>query len=206
MREVSMGYAELQTAMTADEFLAWEAEQPVRHDFVDGEVFAMAGAEDRHVTVSLNVAMALRQHLSGTPCRTFMADMKVAAANGNSFFYPDVVVTCSQADRLDPLVKHEPTLIVEVLSPSTAAYDLGDKFAQYRQIPSLREIAFIDLDARRTDVYRKGTDGLWVLHPFDAGADVQWASVDLTITAIALFADVDEVPPRQPETPAPPLA
>ncbi|MDR0479664.1 MAG: Uma2 family endonuclease [Burkholderiaceae bacterium] len=193
--------------MTAEEFLAWEAGQIERHDFVDGEVFAMAGAEERHVTVAGNIYMALRQHLSGTPCRTFIADMKVAAVDSRSFFYPDVVVTCSPADRQSPLVKREPTLIAEVLSPSTAAYDLGSKFAHYRQIPTLREIAFIDLDARRTDVYRKGADGLWVLHPFDAGADVTLASVDLTITAAALFADVDEAPaPSQPGALAQPLA
>jgi Uma2 family endonuclease len=193
-----MGYAARQTAMTAEEFLAWEAKQIERHDFVNGEVFAMAGAEARHITVSLNIAFALRQRLSGTPCRTYMADMKVAAADERSFFYPDVVVTCSQADRQSPLITREPTLIVEVLSPSTAAYDLGAKFAHYRQIPALREIAFIDLDERRTDVYRKGADGLWVLHSFDAGADVQFASVGLTLTAAALFAEVDEVTPSAP--------
>ncbi|MDR2012874.1 MAG: Uma2 family endonuclease [Rhodanobacter sp.] len=193
MREVIMGYAARQAAMTAKEFLAWEAAQTERHDFVDGEVFAMAGAEARHNTVSLNVAVALHQHLSDTPCNTFMSDMKVAAADDRTFFYPDVTVTCSEVDIESPLVTREPTLIVEVLSPSTAAYDLGAKFAHYRQIPALREIAFIDLDARRTDVYRKGADGLWVLHSFDAQADVQFASVDLTITAAALFVDVDEV-------------
>jgi Uma2 family endonuclease len=195
-REVTMGYAARETAMTVEEFLAWEAGQTERHDFVDGEVFAMAGGEDRHNTVSLNVAFALRQHLTGTPCRTYMADVKVAAADDQSFFYPDVVVTCSPTDRQNPLVKREPTLIAEVLSPSTAAYDLGSKFAHYRQISTLREIAFIDLDERRTDVYRKGANGLWVLHSFDAG--VQLASVDLTISTAALFADVDEAP-RQPE-------
>jgi Uma2 family endonuclease len=191
--------------MTAEEFLAWEAGQTGRHDFVDGEVYAMAGAEDRHVTVTGNVYMALRQRLSNTPCRTFIADMKVAAADDASFFYPDVLVTCSAADRQSPLVKREPTLIVEVLSPSAVAYDLGSKFAYCRQIPTLREIAFIDLDARRTDVYRKGANGLWVLHSFGAGADAQLVSVKLTITFAALFADVDEAP-REPGVPAPALA
>jgi Uma2 family endonuclease len=191
----AMGNAARQITMTPDEFLAWEAKQTERHDFVDGEVFAMAGAEARHITVSGNLYMALRQHLSGTPCRTFMADMKVAAAAGENFFYPDVVVTCSPADRLSQLlVTREPMLIVEVLSPGTAAYDLGKKFAQYQQIPSLREIAFIDLDERRTSVYRKGADGLWVLHPFASGADVRFASVELTIAASALFADVEDAP------------
>jgi Uma2 family endonuclease len=187
-----MGNAAIQPKMTAEEFLAWEAGQVERHEFVNGEVFAMSGAEDRHVTVSGNVYIALRQRLADTPCDVYMSDMKVAAANKRDFFYPDVVVTCSAADQEDRLVKREPTLIVEVLSKSTAAYDLGEKFAYYQQIPSLREVAFIDINMRRTSVYRKGADGLWVLHPFDAGTDVRFDSVDLTITAEALFAKVRE--------------
>jgi Uma2 family endonuclease len=152
----------------------------------------MAGAEDRHVTATGNVYMALRQHLSGSPCRTFLADMKVQCEVSSSFFYPDVVVTCSDADRRSPLVKREPRLIVEVLSPSTAAYDRGEKFAHYRRIPSLQELAMVDLDSRRTDVYRKGANGLWVLHPFDADSDVTLDSMGLTITAAVLFAEIDE--------------
>jgi Uma2 family endonuclease len=108
--------------------------------------------------------------------------------------YPDVVITCSEADRASPLIKREPTLIVDVLSPGTAAYDRGEKFAHYRRIPSLEEVALIDLDTRRTDVFRKGGDGLWVLHPFEDGESVVLAAVELTIGAAALFADVDERP------------
>ena len=141
----------------------------------------MAGAEDRHVTATLNVAMALRQHLSGSPCRVYLQDMKVHAEASNAFFYPDVLVTCSAADRQSPLVKREPVMIVEVLSPSTAAYDRGEKFAHYRGIASLAEYVLVDLDTRRVDVHRKGSDGLWVLHPFDAGQTVHWASVDVTV-------------------------
>lgn len=178
--------------MTPDEYLAWEATQRERHDFVHGEVYAMAGAEDRHVTACLNVAMALRQHLAGTPCRTFMADMKVEAASRSAYFYPDVVVTCSEADRASPNVKREPRLIVEVLSPGTAAYDRGDKFAHYREIASLQEVAFVDLDTRRTDVYRKGTDGLWVLHPFGPDEAVVLESVCVSIPAATLFLEVDD--------------
>ncbi len=189
-----MGHAALKSKMSGDEYLAWEAEQTEKHDFIDGEAYAMAGAESGHVTTSLNMAMALRQHLAGTPCRTFIADMKVQAKEGDNYFYPDVVVTCSDADRSSSLVKREPTLIIEVLSPSTAAYDLGEKFARYRSIASLKEIAFIDMSSRRTDVYRRGADGLWVLHPFDAGAAVTLASVELTVSAAIMFAEVDVLP------------
>jgi Uma2 family endonuclease len=196
MREVAMGNAARKAAMTPEEYLAWESGQTERHDFVDGEVFAMAGAEGRHIMVSGNVYIALRQHLSDTPCAAYIADMKVAAADDRHFFYPDVVVTCSEADSESPLVTHEPTLIVEVLSPSTAAYDRGEKFIHYRQIPSLREIVFIDLDMRHADVYRRGAEGVWTLHPFHAGADVRLACVDLTITSATLFADMNKVKPN----------
>ena len=181
--------------MSAQDFLAWEASQPQRHEFIGGEVFAMAGAEDRHVTVALNLAMALRQHLAGTPCRTYMSDMKLHVAAAQSYFYPDVLVTCSPADHASPLVKAEPSLLIEVLSPTTAAYDRGEKFARYRGIASLREYVLVDIDARSTDVYRKGGDGLWVLHPFDAGQAVALDSVGLEITADRLFAEVEPVPP-----------
>jgi Uma2 family endonuclease len=180
--------------MSADEFLAWEATQTERHEFVNGEVFAMAGAEDRHVTVTGNLYMSLRQALAGTPCRTYMTAMKVQPLGTASFFYPDVLVTCSTADRASALVKHEPKLIVEMLSPATAAYDRGDKFAHYRRIASLEEYVLVDLDSRRTDVYRKGSDALWVLHPCDPEQPVLLASVGVTITAAALFAEVNEPP------------
>jgi Uma2 family endonuclease len=186
-----MGHGAAKSSMTDAEFLAWEAVQMERHEFVNGEIFAMSGAEDRHVTVTGNLYIALRQHLAGTPCRTLMVDMKLHVAAANSYFYPDVMVTCSTADLASPLVKAEPILLAEVLSPSTAAYDRGEKFAHYRRIPSLQEFMLVDVDTRRTDIYRKGADGMWVLHPFDAGQTVHLASVNLDITAQALFAEVE---------------
>ena len=185
-----MGHAVQNPAFSAADYLLWEATQTVRHEFIDGEVFALAGAEDRHMTVGGNLYMALRQHLGGSPCRTFISDMKLHVAAANQYFYPDVMVTCSDQDKASPLVKAEPKLLVEVLSPSTAAYDRGLKFSCYRALPSLQEYALIDLDRRATDCYRKGADGLWVLHPFAGGETVELASVVLTISAATLFAEV----------------
>ena len=185
-----MGQAAHQPVMTGADYLAWEATQLDRHEFVGAEVFAMAGAEDRHVTVCGNAYIALRQHLSGSSYRTYMTDMRLSVATLGSYFYPDILVTCSANDRASSLVKSEPKLIVEVLSPSTAAYDRGLKFSHYRSLPSLQEYALIDLDTRCTDCYRLGTDGLWVLHPFDSGQTVQLASVALDITAVQLFAEI----------------
>ena len=185
-----MGQAVTKTVMTAADYLAWEAGQTERHEFVDGETFAMAGAEDRHVTVSGNLYIALRQHLSGSPCRTYMSGMRLSVAAAGSYFYPGVMVTCSAADQASALVKAEPKLIIEVLSLSTAADDRGQKFSYYRSLPSLQEYALVDLDTRRTDGYRLGADGLWVLHPFEAGEAVHLASVALNITSAQLFAEI----------------
>jgi Uma2 family endonuclease len=162
----------------------------MRHELVGGEVFAMAGAGEVHVTVALNVAMALRQHLAGSPCRTFITDMKLHVEAADAYFYPDVMVTCSTTDAADPIVKREPTLLVEVLSPSTAAYDRGAKFAAYRRLPSLREYLVVDTDSRGCDLHRLGADGLWVLHPFDPGQTLELASVGLVLPADELWAEV----------------
>ena len=187
-----MGRAAQTPILSAADYLAWEAAQPERHEYIDGDVFAMAGAEDRHVTVAMNLAFGLRQHLSGSPCRTYMSDMRLHVAAANSYFDPDVLVTCSALDQASAMVKSEPRLIVEVLSPTTAAYDRGLKFSHYRTLTSLEEYLLVDLDTRACDCYRKGADGLWVLHPFARGDAVELASVALTIAAAQLFAEVSE--------------
>jgi len=188
-----MGQAAADLRMSVPEFLAWDATQSQKHEFVGGEVFAMAGAEDRHVTVSGNLYVALRQHLRGTPCRTFMSDMKLFVASDDAFYYPDVFVTCGAADPASAHSKSEASFIAEVLSPSTAAYDRGAKFASYRRLPTLAEYLLVDLDTRRSDLFRKGADGLWVLHPFDAGQALRLDSVGLDLTAEQLFAEVEPV-------------
>jgi Uma2 family endonuclease len=190
-QDATMGLpAEKTAAFSADDYLAWEATQTERHEYIHGEVFAMAGAEDRHVTATGNLYMALRQQLAGGPCRTFMTDMRLHVAAANSYFYPDVLVTCSALDVASTMAKSEPKLIAEVLSPGTAAYDRGQKFSHYRSLASLEEYVLVDLDLRSADCYRKGADGLWVLHPFAKGETVTLASVGLVITAEQLFAEV----------------
>lgn len=186
-----MGHALQRHRLTADEYLAWEATQAERHEFVQGEVFAMAGGEDRNNTVALNLVMALRQHLKGSACRVFASDVKLHVEAADSFFYPDVMVTCSTADASSRLVKREPLLLVEVLSPATAAFDRGDKFTAYRALPSLAEVLLVDVDRRRCELYRRGADGLWVLHPGEPGDGVQLASVDLAVAGAELWAELD---------------
>ncbi len=187
-----MAHAKSLPPFSADDYLRWEAEQPERHEYLNGEVFAMAGAGDGHVTVAGNLYIALRQHLAGTPCRTYMSDMRLQVAEANGYFYPDLMVTCSAADRDSDLQKSEPLLLVEVLSPSTAAYDRGAKFTAYRRLPSLREYLMVDIDSRTCDLYRRGGDDLWVLHPSAGDEPLALASVELTISTAAVFAEMLE--------------
>ena len=176
---------------SAAEYLRWEAEQPGKHEYVAGEVFAMGGASRRHVTVSLNLASALADAFEGTPCRAYMADMKVEAAKDVAYFYPDVLVPRDPADLKADLVVTSPTLVAEVLSPSTAAYDRGDKFAAYRGIPSLREYVLIDPDQKKAELYRRGEDGLWVLRDIAPGAPLMLTSVGVEVVWERLFRNVD---------------
>ena len=176
---------------SAADYLRWEAEQPDKHEFVAGEVFAMGGASRRHVTVSLNLASALDDALAGSPCRAYMADMKVETARDSAYFYPDVLATCDPADHQADQVMTSPCLVAEVLSPSTAAYDRGDKFAAYRGIPSLREYVLIDPDQKRVELYRRGEDGLWVLRDIQPGEPLTLASVGAEVAWERLFRNVD---------------
>lgn len=200
--ERTVGYAPPQPRLSADEYLAWEIEQTFRNEFVRGEVFAMTGAAERHVLVTRNLLLALHLHLRGTPCRAMANDMKLRVEAADCFFYPDVLVSCQTSVSGNDMFKTDAVLVAEVLSPSTAAYDRGDKFADYRQLPGLREFLLIDADKCRCDLYRKGGDGLWVLHPSGGDDPLHLASVDLTIAPAALWEDL-QAPNSPPSPPSP---
>lgn len=185
-----------QTRFGPDDYLTWEASQAERHEYVDGEVFAMSGASDAHGTCAGNLFAALHAKLRGGPCKPFIADMKVRVERVNSFFYPDIVVTCDPRDRGPEAshVKSHPTLIVEVLSPTTEAHDRGDKFAAYRQIDALQEYVLVSLDARRIEVFRRDATDHWVLYPFSADETLELASVGLSCPVAAIFEGVEDSP------------
>jgi Uma2 family endonuclease len=184
---------------TADEYLAWEERQDTKHEYIRGEVYevyGMVGARDAHVTVSLNVATLLRAHTRGTPCRTYIADMKLRVEAADVYFYPDVFVTCDALDRDSDKFKSRPTLVVEVLSDSTAAFDRGQKFGTYRMLDSLREYVLIDADLRTVDVFRRNAEGRWVLYPFESDGEVEFESLEFRAPLAAIFEDV--LPPPEP--------
>jgi len=173
------------------DYLAAEREADRKHEYVAGEVFAMAGASKAHGTLALNMAIALRQHLRGQPCGVWMADMKVRVRADSAYYYPDVVTTCAERDLApDAPSDHieAPLLVVEVLSDSTEAIDRREKWRSYRHLDSLREYVLIDQNRPWVEVYRRSRDG-WTQEVYSAGETLQLASVELSLSLNELYAD-----------------
>ncbi|MBN8509911.1 MAG: Uma2 family endonuclease [Burkholderiales bacterium] len=175
---------------TLDDYLRWENEQPERHEYVRGEIFAMVGARRVHGVVVTNLSAALRSALRGSPCRVFSEGMKVQAAD-DTILYPDLFVTCDPADLRTDMIFRAPKLVIEVLSPTTQAYDRSLKFALYRRLASLQEYALVDPDTRRIEVFRKGGDGLWVLHDMSDGDALALANIGCEVPLAEVFDGVD---------------
>ena len=146
------------SCLTPEEYLKLENDSGTKHEYFAGKVFAMAGATDAHVTIALNTAIALRNHLRGSECRIYISDMKAKIEQKNRFFYPDVMVTCAQEDRQNQLYKEFPCLVIEVLLDSTEAFDRGDKFADYQALPSLKE--YVLVNTRKQMMRRFGFSGI----------------------------------------------
>lgn len=146
--------------MTPEEYLREEESSSCKHEFVNGQVYAMVGASEAHNVIAVNLVSALRHHLRGTGCRAFMADMKVRVEASNCFYYPDVMVTCEQFNAKS-VYKTAPVLICEILSPSTAETDLREKLNAYRQLPSLREYLVVHQDEPLVERYTKNSSGKW---------------------------------------------
>lgn len=180
--------------MTTREFLEWEAQQPQKYELHRGEVFpheiySMVGARRKHATVTLNIASALKVQLRGTPCRAFVSDIKLEVTE-DSTFYPDIMVTCDAGDLTAEIVMHNPKVIIEVLSPSTASYDRGDKFCLYRQLPDLAEYALVDPERQTIEVYRRQAGGDWLLALSDSVRGLVLNSLDFVLPPAVLFEDL----------------
>ncbi len=189
-----MGLPKLKMKLSAEEYLAWEAEQDTRNEYFDGEVFAMVGARLVHNIAIQNLVMVLRTHLKGKTCRIFMQEVKARVESANCFFYPDIVVTCDPRDRTQKQYIDHPALVLEVLSDSTAAYDRGLKFAAYRKLESLLEYGLVDLASQRIEIFRRDATNHWVLHEFGIDDTVEFASVNANIPAADIFEDTAEPP------------
>jgi Uma2 family endonuclease len=165
--------------MTVEEFLEMEQASSVRHEYVDGEIFAFAGATDTHNQIVLNIAAPLWQESRRGTCRVY-ANAMLVRVNERTLYYPDVVVTCADGDD-DRLVKRMPCMVVEVLSPGTSITDRREKLANYRAMDSLQAYIIIHQDRVRVDRHFRGEDGLWWHAILIAGAELPIPCPEMTI-------------------------
>ena len=172
------------------EYLDWESEQEGKHEYVAGEVYAMVGVRRVHAIVAGNLFVRLSEHLRGTPCQPFLSDLKLSVPAMDAFYYPDVMVTCDEADKVADLAIEHPRLIVEVLSDSTASYDRGAKFAAYRKIESLQEYVLVDVERKGVECFRRKADGQWLLHDYQGAENCEFESVGLALSMARVFEDV----------------
>ncbi|MFQ3659193.1 MAG: Uma2 family endonuclease [Anaerolineae bacterium] len=147
-----------------EEYFALDRVSRVRHELINGQILAMSGASKKHSLITASASSAIITRTRGRGCSVFSSDMRVYVGNSN-YVYPDVTVTCGQPQLID--VKHQdtllnPTVIVEVLSPSTAGYDHDNKFALYRSVETVQAVLFIAQDSASVEVYQRSTDH-WIL-------------------------------------------
>jgi len=176
--------------ISEEDYLRLEAASPFKSEFVSGHIYAMTGASLRHNVIALNMATILRAHLRGSPCRAFMSDAKLRVAKFNSYYYPDVMVTCDpRYQRVSPgdSMIEAPRLIVEILSTSTEATDRREKLQAYRSLPSLLEYVLISQESAAIEIHRRQGDIGWQIITLSPGDPVEFSSVELTTDFAALY-------------------
>lgn len=166
--------------LTPEEYFAWEQQQLYRHEYIDGEVYAMSGGTINHGDIAGNFLSLLKAHMRGSGCKTLNSDCRINILESTNYVYPDVSVTCDERDKLTPQYIIYPCLIVEVLSPSTEAYDRGDKFRMYRRNPNLRDYVLVDASKVAIDLYHKDDNENWYIINYEPGDSIELKSVNLT--------------------------
>lgn len=181
-----MASAEKISWISVEDYLAGEKLSQIKHEYVDGIVYAMAGTSDRHNRIAGNFFTSLHGHLAEEPCEPFMESMKVRI-DSKSFYYPDVLVSC-EGPEADPYFRNEPQLIVEVTSPSTEQIDRTEKLLAYKQLDSLKEYVIVSQDSVRLDVYRRLADGRWEWELLtELSQELRLESVGLTLDLAQIY-------------------
>ncbi|MBW4562277.1 MAG: Uma2 family endonuclease [Mojavia pulchra JT2-VF2] len=176
--------------MTIEEYLAWEPQQDLRYEYVNGEVFAMTGGTIPHNDIALNLYTALRPHLRARGCRVNVSDVKVQVTPTSPYYYPDVVVSCDPQDLNALKFIQNPRIIAEVLSPSTSSKDRGEKFTNYLKMPSLQEYLLIDSETISVERYCWGEGRMWLYYPYTEGDIITLSSIEFEFAIALLYEGV----------------
>jgi Uma2 family endonuclease len=185
----SMNENDKSPSLTPQAYFEWEAQQLDRHEYFDGEVYAMAGGSMAHADIALNIAATIKQHLAGR-CKVRNSDAKVGITENGPFTYPDVSVSCDDRDRTAQQFIQSPCLIIEVLSPSAEAYDRGGKFKLYRSLASLQEYVLVGSEVQSIEIFRRNPSGSWEFTAYGEGDEITLTSIDLRVSIDLFYEDV----------------
>jgi len=176
--------------MTVEKYLEWESQQEIRHEYVNGELFAMTGGTIPHNDIALNLYRALYPHLRARGCRINVSDVKVQVSPNSPYYYPDILVSCDSRDLNARKLIQYPNLIVEVLSPGTEAKDRGEKFTYYQTMPTLQDYVLIDSEKVAVECYRRGEGRMWLYYPYTTGDVISFSSIEFECPIELLYEGV----------------
>jgi Uma2 family endonuclease len=173
--------------LTPEEYFAWENQQLEKHEYIDGQVYAMGGGSVNHGRIAIKLTAMFDSHLENTGCMTGNSDIKVNICETTNYTYPDASVTCDNRDKATGQYITYPCLIVEVLSESTEAYDRGGKFRLYRQNPALQDYLLVSATKIEVDLYHKNDLGEWIILNYQAGDTVELKSINLSFAIEQIY-------------------
>ena len=191
-----MDAAHCDRPITGTEYLAWETRQDIRHEFIDGAVVAMTGGSLSHNDLTVKLTLEIAPQVQPKGCRAHVADAKVFVNATGNYFDPDLAVSCDRRDLDAQQALQFPCLIIEVLSPSTAAKDRGEKLRNYRTIPTLEEYVLVDTVQVFVECFRRSGD-VWMYRSYEAGDVVLFESIDVSIEVDRLYENIALVPEEE---------
>lgn len=178
---------------TVEEYLSFERRSPSKHEYFAGDIYAMVGATEPHVLIAGNVFFCLKAQLRGRPCKVYQSDMRLKVASSGLFTYPDVMALCGEAklsdDHRDTI--ENPQVVVEVLSPSTEAYDRGEKLEHYAALPSLADCLLVAQDTRRVEHHARQPDGSWKRTEVAGAGAVSLPSIGCELPLADIYEQID---------------
>lgn len=186
-----MGIPKLRLKISVQDYLEAEKNRDVRHEYIDGEIYAMAGTSKSHNRIIVTLLNKLSAHLRGSGCEPFFVDIKVRVERLRRFYYPDIVIVCDE-DNENEYYATKPKIIVEILSPSTSLTDRREKMFAYKEIESLAEYVLIEQDKMYAEVYRRRENSdLWDWIEFFPDEEVELAAVDFRMAVKDIYEGVE---------------
>ena len=173
--------------LTPEEYFAWEEQQLEKHEYFEGEIFAMSGGSKNHSLIAAMLISLCVNHLKGSDCETGTSDLRIKTVGSHKYVYPDAVVTCDERDKGNTQFISYPCLIIEVLSKSTEAYDRGGKFRLYQKNPVLQDYLLVSSTSIEIDLYRKNNAGEWLIKNYQAGDVIELKSIDLSFSIEEIY-------------------